>query len=276
MLYLKDFLPPLIIKLYKKHRTKFGWFGNYSTWASAQSFSIGYDSNIILEKVKTNLLKVKNGEAIYERDSVIFDHIEYSWPLLTSLLWISSQNSNRLNLIDFGGSLGSSYFQNRFFLKHLKSLKWNIIEQSNFVDCGKMHFENETLNFFYDIKTALIDNNPNCLLFSSTLQYIENPYELLDGLLNNNLEYIVFDLTSFLIKDEPDRITIQKIPPSIYRASYPCWFFNKNKFIEYFAQHGYKCVVEFDCNLGSEILIGNKICGKYKGFIMQKEGLTTL
>jgi putative methyltransferase (TIGR04325 family) len=71
--------------------------------------STGYDSEIILEKTRDALLKVKNGEAAYERDSVLFDEIQYAWPLLTSLMWVAAQAKGILNVLDFGGSLGTTY-----------------------------------------------------------------------------------------------------------------------------------------------------------------------
>ena len=56
--------------------------------------------------------KVKNGETVYERDSVIFDQIEYSWPVLTGLMCAAAQNSGCLKVLDFGCSLGSSNLEN--------------------------------------------------------------------------------------------------------------------------------------------------------------------
>ena len=114
------------------------WFtGNYATWDEAKKNCLGYDAPNILEKVKASLLKVKNGEAVYERDSVLFDHVEYSYPLLISLLYIATASENKLRLLDFGGSLGSSYYQNRNFLNRLELLEWSIVEQNHFVKCGK-------------------------------------------------------------------------------------------------------------------------------------------
>ena len=49
--------------------------GPFPTWEEASLASSGYDSSLILDKVLSASLKVKNGEAIYERDSVIFDQI---------------------------------------------------------------------------------------------------------------------------------------------------------------------------------------------------------
>ena len=95
--FLKNWLSPRLLRLFslKKGVT---WSGNYTSWAEAQKVSTGYDSQAILEKVKDALLKVKNGEAVYERDSVIFDEIQYSWPLLAGLMWIAAQSGGELNI----------------------------------------------------------------------------------------------------------------------------------------------------------------------------------
>src|ERR1700686_2222088 len=110
---LRYLLPPIIVDAGRYLLGKKEFVGNYAAWADAKAASSGYVSDIILEKVKISLQKVKNGEAQFERDSVLFDKIEYSWPLLAGLLWVASREGNRLNLVDFGGSLGSSYYQNR-------------------------------------------------------------------------------------------------------------------------------------------------------------------
>ena len=86
--------------------------GSYSTWQEADALCNGYDNMDILEKVLSAILKVKNCESVYERDSVIFDQIEYSWPVLTGLMWAAAQNSGCLKVLDFGGSLGSSNLEN--------------------------------------------------------------------------------------------------------------------------------------------------------------------
>ena len=95
--------------------------GSYSTWKEADALSNGYGNMDILEKVLSSTMKVKNGEAVYERDSVIFYQIEYSWPILTGLMWAAAQNCGCLKILDFDGSLGSSYFENRLFLNSLQN-----------------------------------------------------------------------------------------------------------------------------------------------------------
>jgi len=259
---IKKFIPPIFINFYENKFNKYGFFGKFSSWEEAMKSSEGYDSNKILEKVKTSLLKVKNGEAVYERDSVLFDKIEYSWPLLASLLWIASQNSNKLNLIDFGGSLGTSYFQNRSLLKHLNLLKWNIVEQEKFVECGRKYFKNEHVKFYYNLEECIEEQNPDIILFSSVIQYVEDPFCLLEKVINLDFKYIIFTRTPFLTTNT-DILTIQKVPPKIYEASYPAWFFSEEKFKKFFFKN-FELIIEFD-----DFEKAN-IPSKYKGFIFKR------
>ncbi len=238
---LKKFIPPILFDLLRPTR-KYGFFGNYPSWQEALRDSGGYDNPAILEKVKNSLLKVKRGEAVYERDSVLFDQRQYSWPVLTALLWAASQNKNRLNVLDFGGSLGSSYFQNRDFLRHL-DLRWNIVEQKAFAECGRKYFEDEHLRFYENIGECLKESRPNLFLASSSIQYVKKPYEVLGEIINHGFEYIVFDRTAF--SKNKDRLTVQKVSPRIYDARYPAWFLNKERFLNLFKDQ-YSLVAEFD------------------------------
>ncbi len=264
--FMKDWLPPGLLRLIslKKGVT---WSGKYTSWTKARKASTGYDSQAILEKVKDALLKVKNGEAVYERDSVIFDKIQYSWPLLAGLMWIAAQSGGELNIIDFGGSLGSTYFQNRKFLQVLPKVQWNIVEQKHFVDVGKKYFADDKLKFFYDIESCIRQCSPNTILFSSVIQYLEDPYSLLEKVKAMNFEFILFDRTSFVL-DGRDRLTVQKVPSEIYAGSYPCWFFDRNKFYTFFEEK-YELIVDFDA-LAGIMKIDNSQSGFDKGIIFKQ------
>ena len=91
---------------------KWGWKGAFDSWEAAQLRSNGYNADNILQKVLAASLRVKEGEALFERDSVLFYEKKYSWELLATLMWIAAQHGETLNIIDFGGSLGSTYYQN--------------------------------------------------------------------------------------------------------------------------------------------------------------------
>ena len=249
--FIKAFIPPIVNHFFKLLVTsnvpvKNIWVGNFANWHEAKKTSTGYDQLQILEKCKNALLKVKSGEAKFERDSVLFDTIQYSWPLLAALQKIALENSGNLCVIDFGGSLGSSFFQNRSFLNGITKIKWCIIEQPHFVDYGKKYFQNEELLFYHSIDDCLKEQQPKLLLLNSVLPYIEKSYELIQQIITYNIDYIFMDRTSFIAEAE-DRITLQTVPPEIYDASYPCWFFNEKRLLTQFLLK-YNQIADFDCN----------------------------
>lgn len=250
----KDLLPPMIWRFLQRSVNGSGYFGNYSDWQSAKQASTGYDADLILNRVRESLLKVKSGEAVYERDSVLFDEIQYSWPLLAALLWIASLNGNKLDLIDYGGSLGSSYYQNRKFFCHLEEFHWSVVEQDSFVKCGRDFFENDNLKFHYSLDDCMKDRNPRIIVLSSVLPYLEHPYQLIKEILERQIPYIVIDRTPF-IEGESDRLTLQRVPAEIYDASYPAWIFGKDKFVSLF-ETMYELVAEFEA-LAGEIRLKN-------------------
>lgn len=264
---IKAITPPIIINFFQKLKNSVKrqliWTGDYKTWEDAQARCTGYSSEIILERVKNSLLKVKNGEAVYERDSVLFDEIQYNWALLAGLLKAALENDGKLCVLDFGGSLGSSYFQNQKFLSSLKELHWCIVEQTHFVDCGKEYVEDEHIEFFDTIEKCMTKYKPNVILLSSVLQYLEKPYDWIEKFVSLNIPYIILDRTSFIASPK-DRITVQNVPQSIYLASYPCWFFNEKKLMHAFRKN-YKIIVSFDALDAS-----NVPHSYFKGFILKR------
>jgi putative methyltransferase (TIGR04325 family) len=275
--FLKEVIPPIVFRFYKifqdrekinEHKSDNIWEGNYSSWQEARENSRGYDEGTILDKCKNALLKVRNGEAVYERDSVLFDKIQYAWPLLTCLENIALNNNGSLSLIDFGGSLGSSYYQNRHFLKPLNFLRWIVVEQKHFVDCGKEEFKNDYLDFAYTIEEAMQRGKVNCLLLSGVLPYLPQPVEWIEKFCSYDFEYIVIDRTGFITADA-HTLTIQNVPKEIYDASYPCWFFNERKFIELFSNK-YEIISDFDDRVTPSVEVASGRC-YWKGFFLKKK-----
>ncbi len=213
-------------------------------------------------------MKVKHGEAAYERDSVLFGEVEYSWPVLTALLWIAARNGGRLSVLDFGGALGSSYYQNHRFLERLPEVHWSIVEQPSFVACGKRDFADERLRFYDNIEACLAERKPQVLLLSSVLQYLERPYELLHGV-RDRFPSVIVDLTP--VHGGPrDRLTVQTVPPTIYTARYPCWIFSEAAITDALA-HDFATVAAFDSHIGQDIRVG-RMRARYRGFILERKG----
>ena len=242
---IKLLAPPIFINVLRSfYADKHGWKGNYSSWKDAKNASTGYDSEKILLSVKNSLLRVKSGEVVHERDSVTFDEIQYSWPLLTGLMLAAAKLNDNLKVLDFGGSLGSSYFQNKKFLTAIEKVSWSIVEQEHFVDVGKQEFENSVLKFYYDPKTCISSEEPNVLVLSSVLQYLQYPYDILEGILRHDFEFIIIDRSPFSVSGD-DEVKLQIVPTDIYTASMPCWFFDEAYFVAYFESKGYDIIEKF-------------------------------
>lgn len=240
----------------------YGWHGNYSSWSQAKSRCKGYADKDILEKVIETAISVKNGQIAFERDSVPFDKKIYSYPVLAALMWIATQRNNRLNVLDFGGALGSSYYQNSHFLNSLSGVNWCIVEQPHFVDAGRKNFETDELHFFYDVDECLLTLEIDAVLLSGVIQYMEKPYELILDLVRRNLEYIIIDRTLFY--PDRDRLTIQKVPKKIYDASYCCWILNESKILNIVSEK-YDLIYDFDIR---ETINLNAM---YKGYLFRKK-----
>ena len=242
--------------------------GDYERWGDAVNASTGYQSANILEKTCAALLKVKSGEAAFERDSVLFDKPDHPFPILTGLLRAAMMNGDRLEVVDFGGSLGSSYFQCRQLLSAVRELRWSVIEQPAHVACGRRHFEDSELHFFETVDECLTRQKPHVLLLSGVLQYLSDPHSKLGQLLRHRFEHVILDRLPFLESDR-DRLTVQAVPETIYSASYPAWFFSRTKFDVAMLEAGYECVVEFQ---GADKVSPEDEPAEFKGFIFQRKG----
>lgn len=232
--FLKLLVPPLFQGGLRCQReatavSPYGLSGDYASWEDARRESSGYEADVILAKTSEALTRVKNGEAAYERDSVLFETIEYSWMTLAGLLWGAARSQGRLHVLDFGGSLGSTYFQHRHLLADLADVQWNVVEQPRHVQKGRECFQTRQLRFYSSVAECLSHGTPTVVLLGSVLPYLECPYGVLDLLSEGPFHSMIIDRTCFWDGDT-DRLCVQRVPPHIYDASYPCWVFSRKRF----------------------------------------------
>lgn len=245
-----------------------GWFGNYSAWEEASNAATGYDSALILEKVRQSLLKVKRGEAAFERDSVAFEKLDFEPEIRSWLEKIAAGKANKISVADFGGSLGSTYFQYSKALKNVSFSSWIVVEQTHFVEAGRRDFQDDILKFETTAEAAFTNEKPDVLLLFSVLPYLEKPFQLLEKLLALNPEYIIVDRTP-VIADVPSRLTVQVVPEQIYKASYPAWFFNEKQFVEAFLEK-YERLAEFRSKFAAPYLLEDGTKAEWKGFVFKR------
>ncbi len=231
----RNLTPPVLLRAFRTPAAgQIRFVGKYADWRAALAASHGYATDAIFDKTREAALKVSRGEAVYERDSVLFDRVEFSFPVIAALLRCACADDGRLRVLDFGGALGTSYLQFKAFQPSLRELHWSIVEQARYAACGREHFENNELRFFDNIAAAVKHANPNAVLLSGVLQYLEDPRGLIRQIAASTPATIVVDRT-YCSSSNEDLLSVQVVPPFIYDASYPCWIFSRSRLMQAFA-----------------------------------------
>ena len=264
---IKNLLPPIIYKILKLLLGKQGTYftGEYKSWNDALVHCKGYDDKDILNKVIQSTQKVKSGETAYERDGILFDSIEYSWQVLAGILWVATRNSGCLCVLDMGGSLGTTYFQNNKFLNEINLSSWYIVDQIHFVKAGRASIQNEILRFHDSIENCLNECDPNVIIISNSLQYMPDPQTTMDSVTNIGADAIIFDRT-IINNSKSNKLYVQHATPLI-GGSYPCYTFSEKWLINKMKKN-YYLVESFDSHLFPE---STKIDSALKGYIFSKK-----
>lgn len=219
----------------------------FPSFEAALAHCSGYDSGAILDRVLAATLEVVNGRAEYERDSVLFDRIAYSEAVLAGIALAVSRFSANIAVLDFGGSLGSSYFQNRKILGYLNNVDWCVVEQPGFVRAGRRYLNDAGLKFFSSLD-ELPAFSPDLLILSGVLQYLPDPIGILSSCLSLDPAVVVIDRTSYTKHPvSSGSVRIQNVRSSIYKASYPCHFFSEPLIVGTVCRSGYSLVDRFSC-----------------------------
>lgn len=224
----------------KDSNTYYAYYaGDYNTWESAcDVFGGGYDNPSILTKVYDATLQVLNGDAKYERDSCLFYDSSYTYHILT-LIGILSSQKQTISVLDFGGALGSLYWQNKEMLEKFdgRNILWQIVEQPNYVKCGREKIQTEQLTFWESIEEI---ERADLVIFSGVLQYLKNYKEIISKAIKLKPSYILIDRLGVA---EKGRITRQYVDKRIYKALCPVRIFEKSEIVS--LVEGYCLKAEF-------------------------------
>jgi putative methyltransferase (TIGR04325 family) len=231
--------------------------GRFSSWQDACRESTGYDQPAIVERlIEAAEVVIGGGGQKFERDGVVFAEPITPFPLLTFLLIASGRSSNRLTVLDFGGSLGSTYRQCQPFLAHLSFLRWSIVEQAHIAVIGKSRFENDVLRFYSSISEAFAVDHPDVVILSSVLQYLEDPYKTLASVVAFKPSLIIIDRNPYSEMNS-DTFSLQIVTDAIFPARLPFRIFGDNS-IENRLAPAYRKVAEFDA-VDTDMMAGSLV-----------------
>ena len=248
--HVRDWVPPLLWRVIRQ------WGGGSmsfrrspGSWRKGLAISSGYSQEEILTRVVLATRAVVSGQAIYERDSVLFHEPALPFQILAPLLRAAALNHGVLNVVDIGGALGSTFRQCRAYLGPVGKLRWYVVEQPHFVAAGNREFAGDELTFVESLPALPPMSEPCVVLASSVLQYLEKPDELLGELRQLNASALVVDRTPLSSAPE-HRLCIQHVSSRIYPASYPCWVLSRPRVIESLSGD-WRVSAEFSCPEGS-------------------------
>lgn len=239
---------------------RYGYQGDYAHWEAAMAQAGPYDQAAVLAKLTASAQKLAAGEAAYERDGVLFDEKKPEVAVLNALMM--AIENNHLAVLDFGGGLGGYYFQHRPFLDDKLIIDWQVAELAGTQAIGKKWLENTELHFNPYTTTEI--NSSTFLLLGCVLPYLEDPYGWLENFYQAGFDWVLVDKHP-LIKGKNDRLTIQRVSPKIYAASYPAWFFGEEKWHQWWEAR-YDLVYDYACSDQS-----NVPGSRFKGYFLKRK-----
>ena len=99
------------------------------------------------------------------------------------------QNKTFPKILDLGGGFGDGFLYLRNIFKDI-DINYTIIEQNEIVSQSKsIDFKcqkSSSINFYNSLNLAMEKNNYDLLFSSGTLQYLDNPYNVLDKINSAN------------------------------------------------------------------------------------------
>jgi putative methyltransferase (TIGR04325 family) len=234
--------PPIVWRL--RRRVRRGPLdGPFASWDAASQRASGWDSPGIVDQALAAALKVRDGAAAFERDSVARERIIYSPAILAALL-LAADRHRALNVIDFGGGLGSNYFQNLRLIRALSDIptSWNVVERAPLARIGAEQFQTEQLRFHDDLAAVRLENP--VLLFTGSLQYVADAFALLEQAIALT-DIIALDRVLVWAERE-HAVFVQRLDSKRFgQVTLPTWCFAKDALIDWFAAHGFRLVDQF-------------------------------
>jgi putative methyltransferase (TIGR04325 family) len=265
----KSLTPPILVELRRRLLGRTLRFsGRPRTWREAQEMSTGYSTKDIFEHVLKATRTVVSGGARYERDSVLFYDQDFPFPVLAALLRVAATNAGHVNVVDFGGSLGSTYRQCRPFLEPLTRVEWWVVEQPAIVAAGRGEFTTTELHFAERTADVPLISPDTIILASSVLQYIESPSSVIEEFGRLPARHLLIDRTP-LSSASTDRLCVQHVPKHIYKATYPCWILSHKRLLSLLSQR-WHILSDFSCTDGP-MHTDDGMYFEYRGLVLEKK-----
>jgi putative methyltransferase (TIGR04325 family) len=170
-----------------------------------------------------------------------------------------------LRVLDFGGSLGWSYYRVRNVLPDSQALAWDVVETPAMVEAAREECAEADLHFFTDL-AQVQGRTYDVVLASGSLQYIDSPSSCFDRLCAVAAPFMILDLLPFS-DAERDRLAVQS-PPGEDRFLYPAWVFSHSLWTARFAAAGWRVRLRWPHRDACLFLDGKR--HEYQGLLLER------
>lgn len=183
------------------------------------------------------------------------------------LFWLQRLLENCRLLFDFGGNVGISYFAYRKYLSYPTQLSWLVYDLPAVAELGREIAAREHapgLSFTTSLQQL---GEADVLLAAGSLQFIEDPFALLDSV--GTLPRHVL-LNKLPVYERPAAVTLHNLGTALF----PYHLFNRRQFIKSFEARGYERVDEWQTpDLGCAIpYFAASSIAAYTGFYFVRLG----
>jgi putative methyltransferase (TIGR04325 family) len=172
-----------------------------------------------------------------------------------------------LTVVDFGGAMGNHFFKIRPVLSKCIALRWIVVDLPRTVEVARGAFNYEGLEYVADVE-ALKGQSVDLVLASSSVHYTPAPYEFIKKLFNLDPRWFLLDRTP-LYQGGRDRIVMQRVPPQIYDAAYPCTFLSDSKLKRFFQENGWETRLSWFLEEEVVPIDGEQV--PYQGLLLKKK-----
>ena len=239
---LRSITPPIVITALSRARNRgYGFSGDFSAFAAAQALTVGYGAPEIVQAAREPTPSIDVDARLQQ--------------ILAALALVPQRP---LSVLDLGGASGGYYYLLRPFM----DLRWTVLETPAMVAANR-HRSTEELTFI----DAPEDAAPgyDIVFMSGVLQYLELPFAMF-GRLAPLAQFVLINRLP-LIETSRDRITVQRVHPSIYRGSYPAWFFSRESFMAVIERQ-HEVAMRWDVPQDAPLLDGKPVV--YKGLLLKR------
>jgi len=146
--------------------------------------------------------------------------------------------------LDFGGSLGTAFFQHRRLLERFIGVDWRVVEQDHFVEVGRREMEVEGLSFFYTVREATKNTRPSVSYVGSSIQYVEEPMKTLEEISSVTSQFLILDRIP--LHRDTSRTLRQVVGRHPYDASYPMHVLAQIEIEQMISEH-WLLLSSYDC-----------------------------